>query len=341
MSSNYTGNPSSTQAPAAAPDPDNFPIAVLPADGDPDNAASVAQAYKVLADYIAWLKLPFSKGSAWLQYLRRYRNALGHTREALDHHGLPGGRLSRVHELWLDQGLTLRNTTSSSAWGANWFATLEGAGSNSIQVRNDAQVNSQAVRLTAAASGGTNDARIAMGRAPVHIGQGVLSLVTTIQWEQFLGYSGSWAGLSYEVGGGLVDISGGSSVSGSAGLLTSFGLTGALIVARVGATNYELYTKTASGSPVFTNTGFAINTAGVRRFKIDIIGSGEADGTGTALILAYVDDNLVGPVTADLAGTFGLPVFQSTNTGAGGGAATADVGVVDVNATRWQGDIYR
>jgi hypothetical protein len=53
MPTNYTGNPTATQPPAAAPAPGVLPILVLPADGDPANAASVAQAYKVLADYVA------------------------------------------------------------------------------------------------------------------------------------------------------------------------------------------------------------------------------------------------------------------------------------------------
>lgn len=55
MSSSYTGNPTATQAPGSAPGPGVAPIMTLPADGDPANAASVAQAFKESADYIAWL----------------------------------------------------------------------------------------------------------------------------------------------------------------------------------------------------------------------------------------------------------------------------------------------
>ncbi len=61
MSTNYTGNPSAVESPAIIPGVDNLPIIVLPADGDAASAASVAQAFKSLADYIA------------LQRMLRYR----------------------------------------------------------------------------------------------------------------------------------------------------------------------------------------------------------------------------------------------------------------------------
>ncbi len=54
MSTNYTGNPIAVEAPAAAPTGGVYPIVVIPADGDALNAASVAQAYKCLADYMAY-----------------------------------------------------------------------------------------------------------------------------------------------------------------------------------------------------------------------------------------------------------------------------------------------
>jgi hypothetical protein len=50
---NYTGVPSSTQPPSPTPGAGVAPIVALPNDGEPANAASVAQAYKVLADFIA------------------------------------------------------------------------------------------------------------------------------------------------------------------------------------------------------------------------------------------------------------------------------------------------
>ena len=53
--SNYTGDETATQAPSPTPDTDESPIFVLPNDGDPLNAASVAQAFKTPADAIDFL----------------------------------------------------------------------------------------------------------------------------------------------------------------------------------------------------------------------------------------------------------------------------------------------
>jgi hypothetical protein len=61
----YTGNPTAVQAPSAQPGEDVAPIETLPNDGDPANAASVAQALKVPADFLAYLASRASFG-AWL-----------------------------------------------------------------------------------------------------------------------------------------------------------------------------------------------------------------------------------------------------------------------------------
>lgn len=54
MSSNYTGDPTAAQAPSPPPGRDIEPVTTLPTDGDAGNAASVMQAFKVLADFVAW-----------------------------------------------------------------------------------------------------------------------------------------------------------------------------------------------------------------------------------------------------------------------------------------------
>jgi hypothetical protein len=56
MPSNYTGNPSSTQAPASAPGDAVDVVMALPVDGDLINGSAFAQAYKVAADWIAFLR---------------------------------------------------------------------------------------------------------------------------------------------------------------------------------------------------------------------------------------------------------------------------------------------
>jgi hypothetical protein len=55
VASNYTGNPTATQAPASAPSAGTAPILSLIQDADGNTAANLYQAWKVCADYIAFL----------------------------------------------------------------------------------------------------------------------------------------------------------------------------------------------------------------------------------------------------------------------------------------------
>jgi hypothetical protein len=55
MPSNYVSNPSGSQPPSAVPGGGAAPILSLPSDGDPANAASVAQAFKATADSVAFV----------------------------------------------------------------------------------------------------------------------------------------------------------------------------------------------------------------------------------------------------------------------------------------------
>jgi len=55
MATTYTPDPTAAQSPGVRPRVGVFPSLSLPADGDALNAASVAQAYKSLGDYIAYV----------------------------------------------------------------------------------------------------------------------------------------------------------------------------------------------------------------------------------------------------------------------------------------------
>lgn len=55
MPSNYTGNSSAVEAPSAAPGANVAPIVSIPSDTTDDmDTGSIAQAFKVLADFITW-----------------------------------------------------------------------------------------------------------------------------------------------------------------------------------------------------------------------------------------------------------------------------------------------
>lgn len=62
MSNSYTGNPTATQSPAAQPAPKVAPIISIPADTDAANIESITQAFKCLADYVAYLTSIVERG---------------------------------------------------------------------------------------------------------------------------------------------------------------------------------------------------------------------------------------------------------------------------------------
>jgi len=100
MPSPYPGNPSATQSPSPPPADGSPPIVNLPADGDPPNAATWAQAYKVLADYAAFGIAPFANSGQWAQDVLPFANARLATKFRVDHAGLPSGHFLTWEESW-------------------------------------------------------------------------------------------------------------------------------------------------------------------------------------------------------------------------------------------------
>lgn len=100
MPTSYTGVATATQAPSGPPAPGGAPVVSMPNDGESENAASVYQMTKVLADFIAWLFSPRARASQWAESIMRFRNALLHTRFHVDHLGLPAGRIQHWREMW-------------------------------------------------------------------------------------------------------------------------------------------------------------------------------------------------------------------------------------------------
>ena len=102
MPTNYTGNATAAESPSPAPGPGGVPIVALPADSDPPNAATFAQAYKILANFIAWLTTPFAIINAWTQNIVIWYNALLQPISGIDHFGMRRGRLYPWTENWSD-----------------------------------------------------------------------------------------------------------------------------------------------------------------------------------------------------------------------------------------------
>jgi hypothetical protein len=104
VSTNYTGVATATQAPSGPPLPGGAPIVQIPSDGDSENAASVTQMVKVLADWITAGFSPRARVATltahWSEGVIRFASALLHTRFGIDHLGLPGGRIVHWNEDW-------------------------------------------------------------------------------------------------------------------------------------------------------------------------------------------------------------------------------------------------
>jgi hypothetical protein len=130
----YTGDATATQAPSATPAAGSPPIVNLPTDTDPPNGATFAQAFKVLADFIAWLLSPFANLGVWVQAIVRFRNALKQTRFAIDHAGFPGGKLLQWNEPW-DLTAAFKSAVGQGAWFGRWNYSIAGdAAGGSIAV---------------------------------------------------------------------------------------------------------------------------------------------------------------------------------------------------------------
>jgi hypothetical protein len=100
MPTNRAGDLTATQAPSAAPQPEGTITQALPADGDPPNASTYAQAYKVCADFIDWLMKPRAKLSDWAKWIMSWRSGGGHKRLVVDHFGYPMGRIVSWRDDW-------------------------------------------------------------------------------------------------------------------------------------------------------------------------------------------------------------------------------------------------
>ena len=305
MATNYTGLPTATEAPAAAPAPDGAPIVVLPADGDPPNAAAFAQAYKVLADYVAWIFKPRAKLNDLAKEIISFRNALTNRRAGYDHQGLPTGLFTGWDENWCDNGFTPKTVVGTGLWGKGW--TYEVGVSGSTLGGGGITVLDQ----TAGGGGivtGPRSALLDMNPFPNAPGVAwtlveytracaVLTrdTATYLEWE---GFPGSGTSGSVGFGDSQVGIS-----------AESTGFFGFGVVYRAADTNYQLYTNDGT-TTTFTDTGVAKNTAS--RFRLEYQGTNEADG-GAGIASVRFDGGSVTSHAVDFVGAVLRPFLRARN----------------------------
>lgn len=131
MPTPYAGVATATQSPSVPPTPGVVPTVNIPDDGEAENAASIAQMVKVLADFAAWQMSPRAKASAWGEPIQIWRSAALKKMFGIDHLGFPAGRLNHWRECFndiLDYNPGGAGTHTSSPTAGGWIATVIRAG---------------------------------------------------------------------------------------------------------------------------------------------------------------------------------------------------------------------
>jgi hypothetical protein len=349
MSTNYTGNPTATQSPASPPGPGVAPETVLPADGDPLNAASVAQAFKVLADYEAWLTAPKAIVGNWIEPVLYFRNANGHRRFLTDHQGFPAGKYQIRRTTWVEQGLVSFSSLGTAHLTGSWSYELAGSNTGSIasaepnvalpDTGNSNYAFSPHLFVTTPFVGFPGGTSIVLAE---DLALRVLDSddhALFMQWDYF---DHNNVDNFTEVSMGLI---GGPTFIGNASKFASATPVGAAFVKRQADTNWFAYTNedpaVGGTGPVYTATGVSATPGARQRFRIDIIGPNESDD-GNPHVIFQINGSQVAKVDT-LIGSGGsgpqamrghLRVWSGDNAN-----NHVSFGLTEQGATTWPGDV--
>lgn len=325
---NYTGDPTATEAPSAPPTPGVAPIVDLPADGDPTNAATFVQGYKVAVDFIAWLMKPRATLGSWTEEITAFRNARLQRRGGYDHMGHRGGQLHEWDEDWTDTVLAPKTAVSSGAWGRQWNfqlgctpGALAGGGisTSGPNFSGPHIVGPRSAIVTlnpfpTAASTAWCLIESALGFVPIDDNSSI-----ALQWQGMPGGSSAFVGFSSP----LITLS------------TQLPFTyGAALGFRVGDTTWHVMTNTGGGASVFTDTGISTGTGS--RFRLEYVGANTSDDS-IARVNAYVDG-----VRTTVAVTLGEGVtgvflrgWNATNV-----TSPGSIGIVKYRSSLVAGDVF-
>lgn len=340
MPSNYTGDPTATQAPSPPPDPAVFPIVALPVDADPPNGSTFEQAYKVLADFIAWLMAPFAKASQWAVGIMTFRTAALHTRFLVDHLGLPGGRIIDWREWWpsvkLRGGGALSDTYFDDAGNLpGWYARIVNPGGPTILMSMKPADNTivgrhRYVQMNVYGAGGSG---LIWREPPCEFQAG-----NHVVWEHDLELEDSTnTNKVYSIGIGVDDAAGVPAASQTGGTEASkirfFYDPGS-------GPNWMCETRSGGTGAAPFDSGIAADD-NFHRFRIEWHGENVADDAARAVRM-YIDGALVFTETtmANLPlNKQATPVITVEASGAGGSAASMFVGPVHFAANLWDSDV--
>jgi hypothetical protein len=307
MSTTYTADPDAAPlAPDAGQKPEATPAITLPADGDLANAASIAQAFKVLANHLARAMKPKGSTSAAVRHLYRGRTSLGHTRWALDRNGLPAGTYLQMQERWPfvtglsgdPSGRVLPNYP-----GVNWVNICSAVASGIVFVHPPAAtyagVPNDRMGMVRICAGDVLNQFYGLQAAPMC----AFHADADIAWETILNVGDDAGATRPDVMAGITDVFVGDPRT----------IPGCYFLRDITKANWQAVTRDAT-SETMTDTGVAVSAGANMRMRIEYRGANVNDG-GTKAVYFYIGQALVAtntttvPITGSAA-----PLMAAKNT---------------------------
>jgi hypothetical protein len=339
MPTNYTGDPAGSNAPSPVPGPENFPIAAIPLASEGRTVSSIEQAYKTLADHIAWLKKPFANTTIGQKFLQRWRTAVGHTRFALDRNGLPAGTYMQWQEAWaFDAQVTTSGQNGSFLINGSQVTTLRWRAFTASGLIG----STHGIFVTPAKRDrdGAHGDIPRHGRLAINGADGLGNFVavgstpfcrldaTADVCLEWIGVSGSDLLISTvpEIQQGILEIFQDADYA-EVDPRAARGLT---FVREITNANWQAVARDGSGETK-VDTGIPV-TAGINnRFRIEFRGASVNDG-GTAAAYFFFGQALVATITTNLPLTIPAIVYFGTKN-TGGASITRSAGSVDMSVT--------
>jgi hypothetical protein len=312
--STYTPDPTSTQAPASQPDPDDFPLESLPNSGEGCTAASIAQAFKVLGDFAAWERKPRAKVSQWEQAIKPYRDARLNRRFIVDHFGLPRGEWMRWRERFKRRGDWTHGAGTWSTQDWDFLLTETTPATSNVRANQPFGAGGFAAQPYLEIEIDNSGANTGEMKLPPDSNTIVWSPDMLAELDYTLNPADAGAPTTWVHG-----------VCGQTEHINTI-TTGAFFISAAGG-NWHARTING-GAPTDTDTGIAGTAGAGHHFLMAMVGANLGDDS-TSRCLFFVDGVLKANHTTQLpvAGTQVHPIFGGFTSGVGGGTKKLHLGM--------------
>lgn len=317
MATTYVGQVVTARAPAPIPAAGAVIELSLAADGDPLNAASIAQALKALADYATWAAAPLAPIADYTKVAWFAQNPRGLARGGFDHGGFPSGRLWSLRENWLNAPLL--NTAGSAYYGQGWYSVLVNTIPTQSSIEGEPAANGFVLTIEAGQSIGDK----------ADIGTPVWHLVCGADTDAMIEFDAYMASTSSTSLGGFMNT-----------ILTTplNAITAGAYFRSIAGGNIQCVTGDGTTTAVITTS---LAPTGPQRMRIQLQGANASDD-GTARALFWINGTLVANQTAN------LPTVAASQLGTrfgafqpgGGVTGGLSIGNVNVQQASWAGNNF-